>query len=123
MGDFRESITTSAKAINILKDIQKARLANIENQSSDLANIPNQFNIGLSRAAFDVLGNIGDIGDPDFMKGSMLEGAKELGDIPAPDSTDEKFIPAWDKHWMDKENPIHGVIVVASQGETMRTFG
>lgn len=66
--------------------------------------------------------NIGDIVDSDFKK-SMLEGARKLGDIPAPTSTHQGFIPDWDKHWMDKENPIHGVVVVASQGETMRTFG
>lgn len=61
--------------------------------------------------------NIGDIVDSDFKK-SMLEGARKLGDIPAPTSTHQGFIPDWDKHWMDKENPIHGVVVVASQDDT-----
>ncbi|KAG9012156.1 hypothetical protein FRB90_006849 [Tulasnella sp. 427] len=113
LGNFQPSITTSADTINILTQIQKVRLVNIENNTKELAQVPNQFNIGFTQRALTLL-NIGDIGDPNFKSG-MLSDANAMGDLPAASSTNANYVPGWDQGWLDPENPIHGVISLASQ--------
>ncbi|KAG9006862.1 hypothetical protein FRB90_009697 [Tulasnella sp. 427] len=113
LGNFQPSITTSADTINILTQIQKVRLVNIENNTKELAQVPNQFNIGFTQRALTLL-NIGDIGDPNFKSG-MLSDAHTMGDLPAASSTHANYVPGWDQGWLDLENPIHGVISLASQ--------
>ncbi|KAG8986967.1 hypothetical protein FRB90_003669 [Tulasnella sp. 427] len=116
LGTFgRESITTSAKTIEYLQRIQLVRRENIENNTKVLADVPNQFNIALSHAAFKLL-KIGNIHDKDFKHG-MLKDAHGLGDIAGPKSKIGHYVPDWDEHWMDRDNPIHGVVVLASQDE------
>ncbi|KAG8984140.1 hypothetical protein FRB90_005545, partial [Tulasnella sp. 427] len=114
LGTFgAESITTSAKTIEYLQRIQLVRRGNIENTTKTLADVPNQFNIAFSHAALGLL-NIGSIHDEVFMRG-MLKDAHGLGDIAGPKSKLGHFVPDWDEHWMDHDNPIHGVVVLASQ--------
>ncbi|KAG9012157.1 hypothetical protein FRB90_006850 [Tulasnella sp. 427] len=113
LGNFQPSITTSADTINILQQIQQVRLVNIKNNTKDLAQVPNQFNIAFSQAALTLL-NIGDIGDPNFKNG-MLSDANAMGDLASASSTSTNYVPRWDQGWLDPKNPIHGVIAVASQ--------
>ncbi|KAG8980932.1 hypothetical protein FRB90_007400 [Tulasnella sp. 427] len=116
LGTFREeSITTSDKTIEYLQRIQLVRRENIENNTKVLADVPNQFNIAFSHAAFQLM-NIGNIHDQDFKHG-MLKDAHGLGDIAGPQSKIGHYVPDWDEHWMDHDNPIHGVVVLASQDE------
>ncbi|KAG8971229.1 hypothetical protein FRB90_010564, partial [Tulasnella sp. 427] len=115
LGAFTENwVTSSAQTIEYLQKIQRVRRDNIKNGTKVLANIPNQFNIALSRASFDILG-IGNIKDKVFMAGPMVGGAEELGDAPASDAPPGKYVPGWEKYWMDASSPIHGVVVIASQ--------
>ncbi|KAG9041408.1 hypothetical protein FS837_012314 [Tulasnella sp. UAMH 9824] len=115
LGEFREHITTAARVIKNLEDIEECRKKNKglpKPWPKDRLVKLIQYQIGFSHTGMDEL-NIGSPGDQALMQGQKSQ-ARQLGDEPAPESTNTKFVGKhWTKDWTEKR--IDGVILAASE--------